>query len=274
MPSQTWIAASDLTVDLPHTERLRVQLVGGSVSVVARTEPGSRVAITRIEGNPLEVTASAQEVSVGYASIGWDGWAKRLGSYRSSDRADVRVELGPGTAVRLATVSAPVSIERVAADVTVASATGGVDADSVSGALTVRTASGPVTVGGHAGSVRVNTVSGAVSVAGDVPKADVAAVSGRVDIITTRATSVVAAQVVSGVLDINVPAHVGVDLKARTVTAPVFLDGVDRRSSGGPSSVRVDERGGGQAAFVDVYSVTGAIHVTRGDRPALMPATE
>lgn len=267
MPSQSWIVASGLSVEVGETAQLRVQLVGGSVTITGRAEPGVAVEIDGVVGNPLEVTASPSEVTIGYPTIGWDGWMKRLAAYRGGDEARVSLAVGPSTTVRVAAVSTQVRMHEVMADASVATATGSVSCEGLNGSLTARTVSGRIVVAAHSGAVRVNTVSGEVAVAGDVPRLDLAAVSGRCEVTTTRGTSVVRAQTVSGGLDVNVPALAGVDLKARTVSAPVMLDGVARRSGSGPGSVHVDERGTGEAAFIDVVTVTGPIRVSRGDAP-------
>lgn len=265
MPSQSWIVASQIDLSLPATAQLRIQLVGGSVTVTERAEPGVSIRIEAVVGSPLEVAQTPTEVSVGYPTIGWDGWLKRLAAYRSQDSAEVTVELGPGAGVRVAAVSARVQLVGIASDSSIGTADGPVACENGQGSLTARTISGSISVSAHDGPVRVNTVSGEVSVSGAIPRLDLAAVSGRASLLTTRASSVIRAQTVSGAVGVNVPATAGVDLKARAVSASVMLDGVERRSSSGPGSVHVTERGSGEAAFVDIVTVTGPVSVARAD---------
>ena len=65
--------------------------------------PGVHLEIDEVVGDPLEITSSPQELTIGYATIGWEGWAKRLGAYRSKDSARVSLVVGPGTALRVVT---------------------------------------------------------------------------------------------------------------------------------------------------------------------------
>lgn len=269
MPTQTWIAAADLQIETPPAEALRVQLVGGSVSVTGRAEPGIALEVSGVVGNPLEVTASPGELTIGYAAIGWEGWLKRLGSYRSKDAAHVRLAIGPDTAVRIATVTAAIEVSHLGADVTLTSASGPVRAERVVGAATARSVSGAIAIHDHRGTARATTVSGAIELTGDLPRVDVVTVSGAAAVTTERPTSMVRAQTVSGALAVTVPEGVGLVLTARTVSAHVSLDGEERRSSGGPGTVQVDERGDGEVAFVDAVTVTGPIAVRRGPVPDL-----
>ncbi|HCX86043.1 MAG TPA: hypothetical protein DHV14_13100 [Micrococcales bacterium] len=265
MPTQSWIVPAALTTEIGPVPQVRVQLVGGAVRVTGRAEPGVHLAVSDVVGSPVEVTADDAELTVVTTSAGWEGWLKRLGSHRSADAAQVTLAVGPGARVRIGTVGASVEVSDVVADVQLASASGALTAARTTGSLTVRSVSGALTVTEQDGPLRAQTVSGVCDLAGDVGRVDVASVSGRVHLVTTRASSAVRVQTVSGDVAVAVPPGSGVVLTARTVSGAVSLDGVDRRTSTLPLSVVVDERGDGDAAFVEIVTVTGAVAVTRGD---------
>lgn len=262
MASQSWVVTDALTVEVDPARLVRVQLVGGGVRVVPRPEPGIAVVIQDVVGNPLEVTASADELNIGYPTIGWDGWLKRLGSYRSADSARIRLEIGSEAQVRIATVNGEVHLDGLVADTKVTTASGPVHGTGAVGSLTVRTVSGATTLENHRGVVAVNTVSGRSDISGDIPRLDLATASGHAVAVTERASSVVRAQTVSAQVDLTIPADSGLSLKVHTVTGGVEVDGVNRRSGGGPALVRVDERAA-QTAFVEAMTVTGRIAVRR-----------
>ena len=244
MPTSSWIITGPQHLDIDALARLRVQLVHGAVEITGRAEPGVHVEILEVVGAPLEVTKEGDRVSVGYPSLGWDGWMKRLTSLRTPDRAVVRIAVGPGVEVTAATVAATITVRDVAEDVVAVSAAGATLAERTRGSVNAKTASGPVAVRDHVGPASVITVSGAVDLAGDLPRVTVTTVSS--------ATA------------ISLPAGTGIDLTVRAIAGSVRVDGVERRTASGPSTTTLAEPGAAGTSFVRIATVNGPVTVTLG----------
>ncbi|TDE96051.1 hypothetical protein EXU48_07385 [Occultella glacieicola] len=254
-PDQVEIGAVDAVPEL------RVQLIKGSVEVTRRDEPGLHIDIDEVDGAPLEVATDGGRLTIGYPSIGWEGWLKRLTSFNADDRARIRVAAGPGVAVTAATVGAAVSVSDVVEDLTVTTATGAVRTERTTGSVTVRTASGPIVVREHTGPANVVTATGTTYVGGAVPRLSVTTVSGDVAVSPTTPSSVVSVTGVAADISVTLPLEVGLDLSVHSVSGAVTVDGVNRRGGSGPSSTSVSEPRGAGTSFVKVSTVTGSVAV-------------
>ncbi|MBK5249179.1 MAG: hypothetical protein JJE50_07045 [Actinomycetales bacterium] len=264
MPTSSWIITGPQHLDIDALARLRVQLVHGAVEITGRAEPGVHVEIVEVVGAPLEVTKEGDRVSVGYPSLGWDGWLKRLTSLRTPDRAVVRIAVGPGVEVTAATVAATITVRDVAEDVVAVSAAGATLAERTRGSVNAKTASGPVVVRDHVGPASVITVSGAVDLAGDLPRVTVTTVSGAVTLAPAAPSSVVSVTTVSSATAISLPAGTGIDLTVRAIAGSVRVDGVERRTASGPSTTTLAEPGAAGTSFVRIATVNGPVTVTLG----------
>ncbi|GAA4416782.1 hypothetical protein GCM10023169_12080 [Georgenia halophila] len=270
MATRSWIVSGPSQHQLDGVTRLRVQLVAGSVDVRTHDDPHVWVDVTDLRGNPLELTVENGRLTVGYPSIGWDGWVKRLRSYSSSDSARLTVRVPRGTAVTAATASADAYVADLAEDIHLNTATGALVVTGSRGAASLRSASSDITVSGHDGPVTATTAAGRVSLGGDLPRADVNSVSGFVEVRSTAQTSKVGVGTVSGDMLVALPAGTGVSLTARSLTGAVRLDGADRKASGFGATTLEDRTDGG-ICFLTSRSVSGSLDVTR--TPTALPGT-
>lgn len=261
MATTSWVVPGPQTLDVPDVGSVRIQLIGGRAEVEVWDERHVRVEVQEVSGHPLEVRLDDHRLTVGYPFLGWDGWLKRLHSYRAKDTAHVRVLLPPGVGLKVGTALADVTVRGVAENVSVATASGAVAVADVRGAVDVKAVSGAVTVSGHEGTVRVNTVSGAASVAGALPRVEASTVSGALTVTTSLPTSVVSANAVSAGVTVDLPAGSGLVLTARTVSGKVVVDGVDRHTAGVTS---VQERTDQTGCWLTVNTVSGSLEVRRG----------
>lgn len=261
MAATSHIVNGPETFELEATS-LRLQLVQGEASITARTEPGVSVEVAEIVGSPLEIATDGGRVSIGYPSIGWDGWLSRLAGSDRTDRAVLRIRVGPGVAVQAATVAATVSIEQVAADVEVATASAASRVASGRGSVKVRTGSGPVVLTDHVGPANVVTASGDVTLQGDPGHSSVTTVSGRIDVRTGTQAAVLTTSTVTGDTHVHLPAEATVEVETRTVTGKVSIDGEKQKAFG---IAKVELGGWGARSVVIANSVSGAIEVRRQD---------
>lgn len=258
------------TVTSDDAGSVRVQLVGGSLEVVPRDQPGVVIEVTEVIGQPLEITTEADRVSVGYPSIGWDGWIKRLTSTDSADQASVRLHVGSGVSISAATVSAPVALAGSTGDVDISTASAPVRLSRTTGGVKVRTASGAVDIEDHSGPVTVSGASGAVRVDGELPKASLTSVSGALTVRHRGAAALLSLTTVSGEIAITVPTHTHLELEVRGVSSTVQVDG--RKQSSGFGVTRVDEAGSGERVMATVTTVSGNVVVERNTPWPLPPS--
>ena len=254
--------------DVPGVGRLRVQLVAGSLDLGTHDAEHVRVEVLEVSGNPLELTQDGDALTVGYPFLGWDGWWKRLMSYRSRDRARLRVRVPRHVRVSVGTAVAEVTAVGLQEDVALVTAGGRLTLTGSRGAADLKTASGPVDVTDHDGPVRVGSASGRVHVDGAVPRVEVMTAAGAVTVRTTTPTSVVDLSTVSGAMTVRLPHGAGVSLTARTVTGAVRLDGTDRRTAA-PGTTTLEDRPGDQVCWLTTRSVSGGLTVVRHDAGAV-----
>ncbi|WP_127131784.1 DUF4097 family beta strand repeat-containing protein [Georgenia sp. SYP-B2076] len=265
MATRSWIVPGPSTHDVEDVAALRVQLVAGEVTVEGHDAGHVQVAVEEVSGNPLELTVEDGRLTIGYPFLGWDGWVKRLRSFRSTDTARLRVLVPRGTAVTVATAVADAHVSGVGEDVSLSTASGHLAVSASRGAAALRSASGAISVQGHDGPVRVSTAAGRTTVAGQLPRVEVTSVAGAVDVATTSSASMVDLATVSGAMHVTLPAGTGLSLTARSLSGAVRVDGADRRSAG-LGATTVDDRSGADVCFLTTRSVSGALAVER--RPA------
>jgi hypothetical protein len=270
MTTMSRIITGPDTVTSDDSASVRVQLVGGALEVVPREGTGVVVEVTEVVGQPLEIATEADRISVGYPSIGWDGWLKRLTSSDSADRAVVRLHVGTGVTLTAATVSAPITISGVTGDVDLSTASAPVAMNRTVGAVKARTASGAVGLEDHHGPVTISGASGAVRLDGDLPKTTVTSVAGNIALRHRGAASLMTLTTVSGSVDLTVPTQAHLELEVRGVSAHVRVDG--REQSSGFGITRVDEAGSGDRVIATVSTVSGDVAVARATAWPLPPS--
>jgi hypothetical protein len=262
MATRSWIVPGPSQHDVEGVARLRVQLVAGSVTVLGHDAPHVHVDVAEVDGNPLELTVEGDRLTVGYPFLGWDGWLKRLRSYRSTDTARLTVHVPRATAVTVATALAEAAVSDVAEDVSLTTAGGRLSITGCRGAASLKSVSAAVDVVGHDGPVRVSTAAGRTTLTGELPRVETNTVAGAIDVATSAHTSMVDLSTVSGAMTVSLPASTGVSMTARTVAGAVRLDGTDRRSPG-LGATTVEDRTDGGICFLSTRSVSGSIDVTR-----------
>lgn len=270
MTSMSQIVTGADTARCDDAATVRVQLVRGSLEVRPRDEPGVWIEVSEVVGKPLEIATEADKVSIGYPSIGWDGWVKRLATSERSDLARLTIYVGRGVSVSAATVGASVTVIGTTGDIEVTTASAPIRLERTTGGVKVRSASEGVTVTGHGGPVSVTTASGDATVDGDVPRVSVTTVSGAISVSHRGAAAVLATTTVSGATRVRLPAATHLELEARGVAAKVLVDG--HQHSSGLGITKVDD-GTGQRVLLTATTVSGDVVVDRSD-PAQLHAVE
>lgn len=259
MGTTSWIVPAAQTIELDQVGSVRIQLIGGRATVEAGSS--ARVEVSDVSGHPIEVRLDGDALKVGYPFLGWDGWLKRLHSYRAKDAATVRIVVPAGTGLKAGTVLADIEVTGLAEDLSVGTASGAVHVAGCQGTADVKTVAGAVAVEDHTGAVRINSVSGAVVAGGALPRAEVSTVSGPVAITNSLGSSVVSVNTVSARIGVDLPAGSGLVLTSRSVSGKVLVDGVDRRTAGITSlEEKVDDAG----CWLSTNTVSADVEIRRG----------
>jgi DUF4097 and DUF4098 domain-containing protein YvlB len=270
MSTESWSITSPQDVDVAEVRRVVVELTDGSVDVVADPgrETGARVEVADVSERPLQVSQHDGELRVGYDFAGVEGLVDRARGVRDKDRAVVRLVVPAQAPVKVATVRATTTVTGAEAEVSVTTATGPVRVQGGSGHVAVRSASAPVDVAEHVGDVRVNAASGAVTVAGSLGRVSVSTVTGGIEVVARESTPLVDARTVSGDVGVRLGAATPVNVKARSVTGKVSLDGVRlqsaaRRTTSVDHADRPADQPGVGSAYVSASTVSGDLAVSR-----------
>ena len=278
MRNETWVIAEPRTVrtDLVAnaSDTVDVTTVSPITSVVVSTTAGAvrveahdrldvELDVLSLSERPLAATLNDDTFKVSYDFTGIEGFARRVQGLRDQDAAEVVLRVPRAASVRVTTVRADVAVHDLTAPVSVTTVDGSVETTGVTGAVTASTAAGRVAVNDQTGPVAVRTATGGVRVAGQLSRVDVSTVSGEVSIETADGASVISTKSISSRVALRVPAQTGVDLRVRSVTGKISLDGADLRTQGARTAL-VEQAEPGATVFLTASSVSGDVVVSRG----------
>lgn len=266
MSTESWVISAPQHVDVAEVTRVVVALNDGSVEIVGdpTRERSATLDVTELSDRPLQVTCHDGELRIAYDFSGVEGVVGRVRGLRDKDRAVLRLAVPAALPVRATTARAAVTVLGIRGDVSVNTATGAVRVHGVTGPLTVKTGSSDVDVVEHVGDLRVSTGSGDVALAGSLGRVSATTVSGSVELVAPESTPLVEVRTVSGDVVVRLGAGTPVNLRARSVTGKVVLDGAALAGSGGRTTSvdHVDEHGRG-GAYVSTSTVSGDLAVSR-----------
>ena len=242
-----------------------VSTTAGSVRVEAHDRVDVELDVISLSERPLAATLTDDTFKVSYDFTGIEGIARRVQGLRDQDTAEIVLRVPRAASVKVSTVRADVSVQDVTAPVSVTTVDGSVETIAVTGAVSVSTAAGRVSVTDQAGPVAVRTATGSVHLAGQLSRTDVSTVSGEVSIETSSGASVITTKSISSRVALRVPAETGVDLRVRSVTGTISLDGADLRGPGsqGGRTALVERAEPGATVFLTANSVSGDVVVSR-----------
>lgn len=265
MATESWVVAGPQIIEIEAISTLQVQLAGGRVDVVAHDGPGARIEVHAVDGRPLEITLSGGELRVGYQFTlgGWESFLEKFRNFSGKDRADVHIAVPREVRARVGTVSADGLLAGVVEDASVSTVSGTLITDSTRGRLGAKTVSGEIVVRDHRGDLRLNSVSGELAASGELSLVQANSVSGSLTLDVHSGTSSVTASTVSGDVTVRLPAGKGVQVKAKSVSGRLVVDGEEYKGSS-PGQRKVDLRSGDGACFVSASTVSGHVTVLRG----------
>ncbi|WP_066465015.1 DUF4097 family beta strand repeat-containing protein [Sanguibacter suarezii] len=265
--------ASDVGADVTATggpiTSVVVATTAGSVRVEAHDRLDVELDVVSLSERPLAATLTDDTFKVSYDFTGIDGIARRVQGLRDQDAAEIIVRVPRAASVRVTTVRADVTVQDLTAPVSVTTVDGSVETIAVTGAVTVSTAAGRVSVTDQSGPVAVRTATGSVRLTGRLSRVDVSTISGEVSIETAPGASAISTKSISSRVALRVPAESGVDLRVRSVTGTISLDGADLRNRGGQDGSQggrtalVERAEPGATVFLTANTVSGDVVVSR-----------
>lgn len=280
MRNETWVIAEPRTVRTElvanASDSVDLSTNGGPItSVVVSTTQGSvrveahdrldvELDVLSLSERPLAAVLADASFKVSYDFTGIEGIARRVQGLRDKDSADIVLRVPRTASVKITTVRADVSVQDLTAGVSVTTVDGSVESIGVTGPVTVSTAAGRVSATRQLGPVAVRTATGSVHLAGDMSRAEVTTVSGEVSIEAASGASLVTTKTIFSRVALRVPAETGVDLRVRSVTGTISLDGEDLRARGsqGGRTALVERSEPGATVFLTANSVSGGVVVS------------
>ncbi|WP_159797613.1 DUF4097 family beta strand repeat-containing protein [Puerhibacterium puerhi] len=264
--TQAWTVATPQVVEVPAARSLAVRVASGTVEVVADAARADGVTVDVVDPGPRPVHVVVEEgaLRVGrHPRGGLGGLLENLRTAREDGPVALRLTVPATLPVDVAVVSAAVELAGTAAGTAVKTVGGDVSARGAAGPLTVRTVSGAVHVVDHRGDVTLDGVSGRLSVAGALGRVAAHTVSGDLDVRAEGTTPLVTARSVSGDVTVSLASGTPVNLRVRSVSGRVELDGAAQPSAS-TRGVVVELAETGAAAYVSASTVSGTTRVRRG----------
>jgi hypothetical protein len=265
MSEQNWTVTSPQTIDVDGVTSLKLGMVHGRFDVVVHQEPVTRIEISDVHGDPVDVSVSNGRLEVRHQLHGPQGWFKNLMgavNHNSENSAVVSIAVPGNVEVEAGIVSGDGLVSGVAGHTRLNTVSGSVMADGTSGELHVNTVSGEVTARRHTGVLTARSVSGEVTASGRFTNIRANTVSGDLTFDLHSFTNDFVANSVSGDVTIRLPHDVGVDIVAKSASGAVVIGNRRYTSVGGKVETIAgpDE----QLMLVRTNSVSGKTSIFHG----------
>jgi hypothetical protein len=272
MPEWSVAEPLKLTFDDPVTS-LHIRLVNGAVNVVGTEEPGARLEVSEIAGEPLDVSLEGGTLTVSYRDLSWKEFHRLLNRTSWRRRAVVSLAVPAGTQVRIGTVGAATVVSGIKGRTDVQGVNGDTTLVGLAGPVSASTVNGAVEAQALSGDLRFQSVGGDLTVVeGSSPSVRAESVTGSVMIDLGR-TGPADLQLsnVSGEIAVRLPEPTDAEVHADTAAGSISNAFEDLRVGGRPGTRRVTGRLGAGNGRIRATTVSGSIALLR--RPAA-PDTE
>jgi hypothetical protein len=262
MNTSEWTVSEPKTFDVDGVTELKAGIVDGRIDILVHDEPTTRVEVSEVRGEPIQVNFEGGALSVkhrpslsrGLGRLGIKG----LKTGSTDEYAVVSIAVPARTAVSLHTVNGD-GLVCGTARTSLDTVTGSVMADDTSGHLNVNTVSGEVIVRHHTGTLAAKSVSGEVTASGFVDSIRTNSVSGDISVDLLGAPRDLVAKSVSGDLTVRLPEEIGIDLAAATASGTAMVN--DRRFSSLGKITHTEPGTTAQTFTMRTNSVSGNISV-------------
>ena len=277
-PRQWHVAAGQTkTIELDDVEALDVQLVHGRVDVIGTDDDVTRLEITKVKGEPLDIDYSSHTLTITHPKQNYTlntGLVRGLRSLFNlnstlEERFGVEVSLLVPRRIRVAVsmVHGDTLVSGLTQGAKLETVSGTVISDGLTGRLKLDNVSGKVEARNHHGDIRADNVSGEVVLSGDIGQVKVDSVSGNVYIDAFGAPQQVTCEAVSGNMAIRLDPEVRVHYHMTTMSGKALIDG--QRFKTGMKGFEYDEGPeSGPLTSIRFSAISGSLKsVRRADDP-------
>lgn len=262
MEQNRWEIASPQTLEFDDVRFIKAGIIAGRVDVLVHDEPVTRIEVSEVEGQPIEITLNAGGLELVHTNdasrSGWLAFTGQIISGKPKEIAVVSIAVPEGTVVALRTVSGD-GLACGTLDTTLDTVSGSIMADDTSGTLRVSTVSGEAIVRHHSGHLVAKTVSGEVTASGYCESVRTNSVSGEVTLDLLGQPRDLSARSVSGDLTIRLSSEVGIDVSATSVSGALTVN--DQKFSGRGKNRHVERGSTDSILTVRANSVSGDVAV-------------
>lgn len=253
--------AEPQTLEFDGVLSVRVGIIAGRVDILVHDEPATRIEVSEVEGEPIDISMGAGELEIVHStgsSRGWIAFTSQMIMGKPKETAVISIAVPEGTTVALRTVSGD-GLACGTRNTSLETVSGSLLADDTSGHLKVNTVSGEAIVRHHSGHLVVKTVSGEVTASGYCESIRTNSVSGPITLDLLGAPRDLVAKTVSGDLTVRLPATIGVDVSASSVSGSLT---VNNRKFTGHGRNRFIESGSTKSTLtVHANSVSGDVAI-------------
>lgn len=255
-----WDIAAPQTIEVDEVRELRASIVRGRLDIITHQEATTRIEVADINGAPLSVRLENGTLRIKHQDDDETGWLKRLTGMKNH-YVVLSIAVPAGITVVANTVSGEGLVSGTSAQTSLKTVSGSLMSDDTSGSLTVDTVSGEIIVRNHRGPLVAGTVSGEITASGELQRVQAKSVSGDLSFDLQGIPEELSSNGVSGELTVRVPANLGVQLDAKSVSGNIILD--DQRFSGTSPNVRVNSGPEDPRMNIRGKSVSGNISIVR-----------
>lgn len=275
MKQDRWEIRTPQTLEFDDVVSVKAGIIAGRVDILVHDEPTTRVEVSDVEGQPIDVRLNDGALEIVHSSgssRSWLGFTSQVILGKPKETAVISIAVPEGTSVALRTVNGD-GLACGTRDTSIDTVSGSIMADDTSGRLTLHTVSGEAIVRHHHGHLTVKTVSGEVTASGYCESVRLNSVSGAITLDLLGEPRDLAARTVSGDLTVRLSQAVGVDVSASSVSGSLSVN--DRKFTGHGTSTFVEPGLSGSTLTVRANSVSGdvAIFHRHPDAPVEQGAT-
>ncbi|MGO2111212.1 MAG: DUF4097 family beta strand repeat-containing protein, partial [Pseudoclavibacter sp.] len=168
MAIEQWLVEGQKTIDIERIRRVKANLVGGSIAILAHDEPQARVEVTSTTVRNLKVAVDGDTLVIDHPQLSFGDVATSAKTLWQRPEAVVSLLVPQHCDIDVKAASAEVLVVGVVGAVTLNTAAGEQFVDGTTGELSLGTVDAEISVRDHSGSVATKTVAGDVSVSGTV----------------------------------------------------------------------------------------------------------
>ncbi|GGA65556.1 hypothetical protein GCM10011490_15270 [Pseudoclavibacter endophyticus] len=269
MAIEQWLVEGQKTIDIERIRRVKANLVGGSLAVLAHDEPQARVEVTSTSVRNLKVAVDGDTLIIDHPQLSLGDVTEGAKTLWHRPEAVISVLVPQHCDVDVKAASAEVLVVGVTGDVRLNTAAGEQFIDSTTGELTLGTVDAEISVRHHHGSVATKTVAGDVTVAGTIAAFAGNTVTGTTVLdITDGLPDRISNRSATGTTTIRIPYGVTPDYHIATVTARAHLEGETEQPSPGRSFASPKRDYEKRLTEVHLRTVAGRITVVRAGEGA------